>query len=389
MGVIRVALIGLSSTAKVSWAASGHLPYLVSPRGKSHYEIVALLNSSVKAAETAKEHFGLPSSVKAYGDPEALAADPNVDLVVCNTRVDTHFPTVDPSLKAGKAVFVEWPLAESFERASELTRGQRFDESIVGLQTRVSPVLLKLKEVLASGLIGRVLSSDIRAFSTILPRDSLPEGLTYFAERKVGGSPITIAYAHMIDFVHDTLGEFESSESRMQIQRPTLKVLGKDGSQTSTIPSDVPDFLAIHGKLAKGKVDIANDATLAVTFRSGQPFKGSPGFVWAINGEKGELRVVNERGPYLQLAQEEPIKIELHDYTTDEVTEIEWDWEDWQKSLPLPARIVGEVYERYASWSESGRAASSVSEKDGWPRLDDALVRMKEFQTLFAQYDAQ
>jgi predicted dehydrogenase len=390
MGLIRVALIGLSSTAKTSWAAQGHLPYLTSSEGKSHYEIVALLNSSVEAAEAAKEYFGLPSDVKAYGDPAALATDDDVDLVVCNTRVDTHFPTVEPSLQAGKAVFVEWPLAENLERASAFTIGPRFDESIVGLQIRVSPVLLKLKETLASGRIGRVLSSDVRAFSSILPRDALPESLAYFAQRKVGGSPITIGYAHMIDFIHDALGEFESFESRMQIQRPTLNVLGTAGSQTNTITSDVPDFLAIHGKLAKGKADIADEATLAVTFRSGQPFKGSPGFVWTINGEKGELRMTNESGPYLQLAsQGEPTKLELHDFATDEVVNIEWDWKDWQKPLPLPARIVGEMYERYASWSESKTATSSVSREHDWPRLHDALVRMKEFDTLFARYDAQ
>jgi predicted dehydrogenase len=102
MGPIPVALIGLSSTAKPSWAAEGHLPYLLSSRAKSHYEIVALLNSSVKAAETAKEHFNFPSSMKAYGNAAAVAADPNIDLVVYNTRVVMHFPTAEPSLKAEK-----------------------------------------------------------------------------------------------------------------------------------------------------------------------------------------------------------------------------------------------------------------------------------------------
>lgn len=68
MAPIRVALIGLSSSAKTSWAAQAHLPYLLSPKGKSHYKIVALLNSSVQAAEAAREYFGLPTDVKAYGD---------------------------------------------------------------------------------------------------------------------------------------------------------------------------------------------------------------------------------------------------------------------------------------------------------------------------------
>lgn len=328
--------------------------------------------------------------MKAYGDPHALAADPIIDLVVCCTRADTHFPTVEPSLKAGKAVFIEWPLAENLKRAVELTGNQRINGSIAGLQTRYSPVLLKLKEILALGKIGKILSSDVHAFSTITPRDALLDGLSYFAERKVGGNPMTIAYAHMIDYVHDVLGEFDSFDSRMQIQRPSLKVLDKNGSSTRVVPSDVPDFLAVHGKLAKGRAEIVEGATLAVMFKSGPPFKGSPGFVWTISGEKGELRVTSPLGPYLQLdLYKEPVTIELHDYESNEVSDIKWDWQDWQKKLPVAARMVGEVYERYASWVEKGKSKSDLSEEEGWPQLGDALVRMKELDILFAQYDNQ
>jgi predicted dehydrogenase len=68
MAPIRIALVGLSASAKVTCAANAHLPYLLSDRGRQHYEIVALLNSSVEAAESAKATFGLLPSVKAYGD---------------------------------------------------------------------------------------------------------------------------------------------------------------------------------------------------------------------------------------------------------------------------------------------------------------------------------
>jgi predicted dehydrogenase len=390
MGKIRVALIGLSSTAKVSWAAEGHLPYLLSPLGKSHYEIVALLNSSVKAAEAAKVYFNLPASVEAFGDPIALAAQPNIDLVVCITRVDLHSLTAGPSLKAGKAVYIEWPLAENLDRAAALIGSRQWDNSIAGLQGRVSPIALKLKEILASGRIGRVLSSDIRSFGSLLPRDVLPQDLTYFAERHVGGNPITIAYAHMIDYVHEVLGEFASFESRMQIQRPTIKVVGKDGTQTGSILSDVPDFLAVHGRLTNGKQEIADNATLAVTYRSGPPFKGTPAFVWTINGEKGELLVTSPSGPYLHSdSYEEPVRIELHDHASDEVLDVPWDWKDWQKELPVRTRIVAELYERYALWVGNGKDTSGITQESQWPRLHDAAVRLKEFDTLFAQYDAQ
>ncbi|RYP22006.1 hypothetical protein DL765_001912 [Monosporascus sp. GIB2] len=388
MAPIRVALIGLSRSAKVSWAAEGHLPYLLSLRGRSHYEIVALLNSSISAAEAARDHYGLPATVKVYGDPKQLAADQDVDLVVCVTRVDTHVALTRESVRAGKAVYVEWPLAENYDAAVGLFGQGRIDNSIAGLQGRVSPIALKLKELLKTGRIGRVLSSDVRAFGNLLPRDALPESLKYFAERKVGGNPITIAYAHTIDYVHDILGEFASFESRMQIQRQAIRILGSDGTQTGEIQSDVPDFLAVHGKLARGKADIVDDATLAVTFRAGQQFKGTPGFVWSINGEKGEI-LVTASGAYLHSdSYGEPIRIQVHDHATDEVVDVAWDWQDWQKSLPVRARIVGELYERYAHWWENGRPSGTLADGEEWPRLHDAVERLNEFRELLAQYDA-
>jgi predicted dehydrogenase len=70
MGPIRVGLIGLSGAPQgVSWAQYAHLPYL---QKSPHYEIVALLNSSVESAQAAIKQFDFPAQTKAYGDPQGL-----------------------------------------------------------------------------------------------------------------------------------------------------------------------------------------------------------------------------------------------------------------------------------------------------------------------------
>lgn len=143
MAPLRVALIGLSASAKTSWASKAHLPYLVSTRGKQHHEVVALLNSSEEAAKRAREHYSLPSSVKTYGDPPTLAEDRDIDLVVCTTRVDAHYDSIEPSIRAGKGIFCEWPLAENYTRASALTDNTLFENSVIGLQGRVESCLLR------------------------------------------------------------------------------------------------------------------------------------------------------------------------------------------------------------------------------------------------------
>lgn len=388
MAPIRVAIIGLSASAATSWAAEGHLPYLLLPRARQHYEIVALLNSSVQAAEAARAHFRLPASVRAHGDPASLAADDGVDLVVCCTRVDTHAALVRPSLEAGKAAFIEWPIASTLAGALTLAGLPGSARSVVGVQGRVCPPVLRLKEIISSGRVGRVLSSEARVFANIFPRDALPEGLAYFADRSVGGSPLTITYGHVIDFVHDVLGEWEDREaaSTMQIQRPQLQILSADGAVVKTVQSDVPDFLAIHGRLASGKKSVVGGAPLAVTFRLGPPFKGQPAFVWSINGEKGEILLTNPSGPYIFSGHtySEPVQIQIHDHETDEVVDVEVGWEDWQEGLPLRARSTGEIYERYAKWWDNGASSDpgELSDAEAFPTLAQSLERMKEFNTL-------
>ncbi|KID98073.1 NAD(P)-binding domain protein, partial [Metarhizium majus ARSEF 297] len=90
MAPIRTAIIGLSSAAATSWASTAHLPALVTPAGQSKFQI-----PNRRAAQQLRD----------------LAADPAVDLVICSTRVDRHHETVLPSVRAGKDVYVEWPVA--------------------------------------------------------------------------------------------------------------------------------------------------------------------------------------------------------------------------------------------------------------------------------------
>jgi predicted dehydrogenase len=198
MAPIRVALIGLSASAKTGWAASAHLPYLLSPRGLARFQIVALCNSSADAARAAVSAFNLPSETRAYGSPADLAADADVDLVVCCTRVDVHHETVRPSLAAGKMVYCEWPLAQDLEHVRDLAMLAREKQvrTMVGLQGRLAPIVRRLRELLEDGRIGKVVSAEVRGTGGLNDREVLPESLEYFTKRAVGGNVFTIGFGH-------------------------------------------------------------------------------------------------------------------------------------------------------------------------------------------------
>jgi predicted dehydrogenase len=210
---LRTALIGLSSSAITSWASAAHLPGLLTPIGRAKLPITALLNSSVEAAKSAIETYKLAPETKAYGSPEDLANDPDVDLVICNTRVDKHLATILPSVKKGKDVFVEWPVAADIKDIETLVREAEKSGSriAVGLQRRWAPPAVKLREIIANGVggkkLGKLLSVDVRAYGGTNDRDIVPDGLKYFLDRKVGGNVVVIGNGHC-KFLYDLVWGF-------------------------------------------------------------------------------------------------------------------------------------------------------------------------------------
>ncbi|KAH8879171.1 NAD(P)-binding protein [Thozetella sp. PMI_491] len=352
MAPIKIGIVGLSAKSTTFWAGGAHLPYILSARGSEKYQIVALLNSSVKSARQAIEKFSLPSSTRAYGSPDDLAADPDVQLVVVVTRVDKHYAAVLPSIKAGKDAFVEWPLAENLERVRELAAiaSDKRVRTAVGLQGRLAPVIQKVGEVLASGQIGKVLHSEMRAAAN---REVQLLGMAYFTEKKVGGNMYTIGFAHIMDSIQFILGEVQESQVRFQLLRPDMKLRDPVTGDISTKKSDVPDLIILTGILPESAT-VNPGATLVVRYRTSAPFKGDPGFIWTVYGEKGELRLVSPAGPGLQAnVYFEPVTIEVHDFETSEVKPIAWDWADYQQEYDLHGRSTVSLYEAYAAGDDS------------------------------------
>ncbi|OAA71471.1 NAD(P)-binding domain protein [Cordyceps fumosorosea ARSEF 2679] len=381
MAPIRIAIIGLSGKSVVSsWASNAHLPYLLSERGKSQYQIVALLNTTVESARASIELYSLPPETRAYGDPEDLARDADVELVVCATRVDSHYKSALPSVRAGKRAYVEWPLAQDAAHARELARAaaEHGTRTLVGHQGRFAPVMVRVKEVLESGRIGKVLSSDARAFSGAGGRDVIGAGMEFFVDRAVGGTFVTIMFGHFFDSLQHVLGDLQEATGHFQLQRPDLKVVDSSNKVVDTVTANTPDLILVNGTL-DATASVKQGATVSLRFRGGPPFKGDPGFVWTIHGETGELRLTAANGPTFQAgAEKEAVTLEVHDFETDQVETVDWDWSGWARDLPLMARSIGTLYDKHAQGLDD--------DKDGVPSFRTALHRHEQLEALLSQW---
>lgn len=177
--------------------------------------------------------------------------------------------------------------------------------------------------------------------------------------------------------VQSILGDVRNPHTQFQNQRPELKRVDlSTGEIVGTIQSDVPDLVILTASMTESAT-VRDGATLLVRYRKGAPFKGEPAFVWNINCEKGELRLVSPGGPALQTnVYSKPVTIDVHDFATDEVKPIAWNWSDYQLQLPEDARATAAWYEAYAAGTEKEAAT-----------FQDALHRHEQLDRWLGTYN--
>lgn len=183
----------------------------------------------------------------------------------------------------------------------------------------------------------------------------------------------------VFDQIQFVLGNFRNPKAHLALQRPQLKIRDNQLDKiVETVKSDVPDLIIVSGSLSESDV-ASKDASLLTRFRRGQPFPGEPPLVWTINGEKGELRLTATGGTTLHAsAYSAPVTIEVHDFEKDQVSEVKWDWEDWQAELPMVSRSIGKIYERLADGNNAGVAS-----------FEDALVRHQQLEGFLKEWKGQ
>lgn len=84
--------------------------------------------------------------------------------------------------------------------------------------------------------------------------------------------------------------------------------------------------------------------------------------------------MTSERGPFLQSESSAfPILIETLDSSTGEVTNVDWQWEDWQESLIPRGRNIAKMYDLYAE---------GILARDGSATFESAVLRHKQLDRM-------
>ncbi len=104
------------------------------------------------------KHNGHYPGVKFYREFRAVLADPSVQAVALATPAIKHYEMAKAALEAGKDVFVEKPLAVEVKHGEELVRLAEANGRIlmVGHILRYHPAILKLKQLIQDGTLGKI-----------------------------------------------------------------------------------------------------------------------------------------------------------------------------------------------------------------------------------------
>jgi predicted dehydrogenase len=141
-------------------------------------DLVAVGSRSQESADNFAETYGIPT---AYGSYQAVADDPNVDIVYIGTPHPFHHKDAKMCLEGGKHVLCEKAFVMNAGEAEDLIKTARDKKLFLmeAMWTRFFPVHVKIRELLADGLIGDLQGLNIHHNYMGLPElpDAYPNEL--------------------------------------------------------------------------------------------------------------------------------------------------------------------------------------------------------------------
>lgn len=187
---VRVGVIGCGN-----YATTMLLPHL---KKRPDVDLVEAVTATSLSAANAQAKFGFKRLSTAY---QSVLADPEIDAVVIATRHDSHAFLACEALRAGKAVFVEKPLAVTADQLAavrDTVAETGNDRIMVGFNRRFAPLLVDLRAAWGGCSGAQIVNFTVNA-------GPLPAG-SWYAQTESQGNRFVGEGGHFIDTISWWLG---------------------------------------------------------------------------------------------------------------------------------------------------------------------------------------
>ena len=161
-----------------------------------------------KATMPEEELAGFPQET----DLQAALEKHKPDAVIVSNPTSLHLDVAIPAAEAGCSLWVEKPLSHSMDRIDGLGCALKKGGGrvVVGFQFRFQPGMMKAKQLISDGEIGRVISAHVH-FGEYLPAwhpwEDYRQG--YAARADMGGG-VVLTQCHSLDYLPWLVGKVES-----------------------------------------------------------------------------------------------------------------------------------------------------------------------------------
>lgn len=162
------------------------------------------------------------------------------DAVIVSNPTALHLKAAIPAAKAGCHLLLEKPISHSLQEIDELQSAVKSGGGsvLVGFQFRFHPSLIKIKEILSQGQVGRALSCRSHWGEYLPgwhPQEDYRKG--YSARQDLGGG-VVLTLCHPLDYLHWLFGQ-------------------------------VAELASITGKLSDLEIEVEDTAEIILNFRNG------------------------------------------------------------------------------------------------------------------------
>lgn len=222
-------------------------------------EVVAVGSRSQATADSFADRFGIPNRHPTY---DALAADPEVDIIYIATPHPLHKENTIACLEAGKAVLCEKPFAINAAEAQKMIDCARANGVFLmeAMWTRFLPHIREMARRIQEGQIGdiRLIQADFCYRAAIDP-----EKRTFNPE--LGGGALLDIGVYPISLTHHLLGSPARIASMAHLGETGVDELAgilfqyEDGAlavMSTAVRANSPDSLLISG--TEGEIRAAN-----------------------------------------------------------------------------------------------------------------------------------
>lgn len=171
-----------------------------------HSKLVAVMRRNAALAKDYALRHHVP---KHYSDAAALLNDSEINAVYIATPPDTHAAYAIRAMKAGKAVYVEKPMARTHAECLEMIRAseQTNQPLYVAYYRRTLPAFLKVKELIANDAIGTPLSVTVKLHKAFGERDQFVDQQTWHVNPDIAGAGHFFDLAsHQFDYLDFLFG---------------------------------------------------------------------------------------------------------------------------------------------------------------------------------------